>query len=181
MYDKHLLKYYKRLIRFLLLVTAALFFTLLNIQHELALGNFSAIHIKTHGVFSSDPDGTFIVAYNDLIKSQDLASLVEISNKDEPSKIELLVLSACETAQGDNRAVLGLAGIAIRAGARSTISTLWVALDRPNTQLMAQFYQELSKPNTTRAKALQTAQKALFEQYKAPNVWAPYILVGNWL
>lgn len=156
-------------------------FTKLNIQQQLELGNFSAIHIKTHGVFSSDPDGTYIVAYNDLIKGQDLANLIETNSKGEPNKIELLVLSACETAQGDNRAVLGLAGIAIRAGARSTLSTLWVALDEPNTELMVRFYQELSKPNTTRAKALQTAQKALFERYKAPNVWAPYILVGNWL
>lgn len=156
-------------------------FTKLNIQQQLELGNFSAIHIKTHGVFSSDPDGTFIVAYKDVIKGEDLANLVEANNKSEPTKIELLVLSACETAQGDNRAVLGLAGIAIRAGARSTVSTLWVAQDAPNTQLMAQFYEELSKPNATRAKALQAAQKALFARYKPPHIWAPYILVGNWL
>ena len=156
-------------------------FTLANIQQRLELDSFSAIHIKTHGVFSSDPDGTFIVAYNQLVKGKDLANIIQSSHQSESHPIELLVLSACETAQGDNRAILGLAGIAVRAGARSTISTLWEARDAANTELMAKFYQELSKPNMTRAKALQLSQKYLFEQYPSPNVWAPYVLVGNWL
>jgi CHAT domain-containing protein/Fe2+ or Zn2+ uptake regulation protein len=156
-------------------------FTLANIQQQLESENFSAIHIKTHGVFSSEPDGTFIVAYNQLVKGKDLANIIQSNRQSESQTIELLVLSACYTAQGDNRAILGLAGIAVRAGARSTISTLWEARDAANTELMAKFYQELSKPNMTRAKALQLSQKSLFEQYKAPNVWAPYVLVGNWL
>jgi CHAT domain-containing protein len=90
-------------------------------------------------------------------------------------------LSACQTASGDNRAVLGLAGIAVRAGARSTLSTLWEAQDAPNTELMIKFYEELSKPGMSRAKALHLAQRSLFDRYPAANIWATYILVGNWL
>ncbi|MFB2877018.1 CHAT domain-containing protein [Floridanema aerugineum] len=155
-------------------------FTKSNIEKLLASEEFSIIHIKTHGEFSSTPDRTFIVAYNQLLKATDLARLIETNTQSKPREIELLVLSACYTAQGDNRAVLGLAGIAIGAGARSTISSLWIAQDVANTALMARFYEELSK-GISRAEALNIAQKALFEQYKSPNVWAPYVLVGNWL
>jgi CHAT domain-containing protein len=156
-------------------------FTQLNLQQQLKSGNFSAVHLKTHGEFSSDPEGTFIVAYQKLIKARDLAELISSDSKGESGNIELLVLSACKTAQGDNRAVLGLAGLAVRAGARSTLSTLWEAQDIPNTQLMLRFYEELSKPGMTKARALHIAQQDLFESYPAPYFWATYVLVGNWL
>ena len=156
-------------------------FTKANIQNHLQTGNFSAVHLKTHGEFSSDPEETYIVAYKQLLKGQDIANLIETKNEERSNNIELLVLSACQTAAGDNRAVLGLAGIAVRAGARSTLSTLWEARDAPNTELMLKFYGELSKPGMTRAKALHIAQQSLFERYPAPNIWGTYILVGNWL
>lgn len=157
-------------------------FTKINVQERLKTSNFSAIHFKTHGVFSSDPEETFIVAYKEIIQSRYFANLIQIGSKEKAKPIELLVLSACETAQGDNRAVLGLAGIAVRAGARSTLSTLWIAQDAPNTELMIQFYKELSKAGMTKAQALHRAQLALFNSgYKAPHIWATYVLVGNWL
>ncbi|MGL5063868.1 MAG: CHAT domain-containing protein, partial [Microcoleus sp.] len=142
-------------------------FTKDNIHDRLRSGNFSAVHLKTHGVFSSDPDETYIVAYKQLLKGQDIASLIATEDAGRSNNIELLVLSACQTAAGDNRAVLGLAGIAVRAGARSTLSTLWEARDTPNTELMLKFYEELRKPGVTRAKALHIAQQSLFERYQA--------------
>lgn len=156
-------------------------FTPPNLEQGLTSELFPVIHIKTHGQFSSDPERTFIVAYEELIKSRGLNELVKTGSDKEEGAIELLVLSACSTAQGDDRAALGLAGIAVRAGARSILSTLWIADDEATTMLMKQFYQELSKPNVTRAMALQRAQLALFNGYKAPNIWATYVLVGNWL
>ena len=157
-------------------------FTTENLQQQLGAEDFSVIHLKTHGVFSSDPEETFIVAYQELIRGRDLGVLIQTGNHQAETPLELLVLSACSTAQGDNRAVLGLAGIAVQAGVRSAISTLWEAQDAPNTQLMIRFYQELSTPGTTRAKALRQAQLALLEAgYRAPHIWATYVLVGNWL
>lgn len=152
-----------------------------TLEEQLSTGEFSGIHIKTHGVFSSDPEETFIVAYEQLIRGQELGNLIQTASLKGGTPIDLLVLSACSTATGDRRAILGLAGIAVRAGARSTLSTLWEAQDTPNTQLMIQFYEELKQPGTTRAQALQKAQLALMEQYKAPHLWATYVLVGNWL
>ncbi|WP_333149905.1 MULTISPECIES: CHAT domain-containing protein [unclassified Microcoleus] len=156
-------------------------FTLTNLQQELALANIPILHIKTHGQFSSDPEKTFIVAFGSLLKSQDLDKLIKRGNKKDVRAIELLVLSACKTAKGDDRAVLGLSGVAIRAGARSTVSSLWVAEDAANTKIIVRFYEELRKPGMTRAKALHIAQKAYFETGKEPYFWAPYIIVGNWL
>jgi CHAT domain-containing protein len=157
-------------------------FTEPNLEQQLRTGRFSAIHLKTHGVFSADPEETFIVAYQELITGKDLGRLIQTGRAGEANAIELLVLSACSTAQGDNRAVLGLAGTAVQAGARSAISTLWEAQDLPNTQLMIRFYQELKNPATTRAQALRTAQLYLLEQgYSTPHIWATYVLVGNWL
>ncbi|MEM7772899.1 MAG: CHAT domain-containing protein, partial [Cyanobacteria bacterium P01_A01_bin.37] len=155
-------------------------FTQEQLQQHLNAGNFSAIHIKTHGVFSSDPDETFIVAFNELIRSRDLGNLIQASIRQNETPIELLVLSACATAQGDNRAVLGLAGVAVQAGVQSTLSTLWEAQDFPNTQLMIRFHEELAN-GKSRAEALRLAQLYLMTEFRAPNVWAPYVLVGNWL
>ncbi len=158
-------------------------FTLTNLQQELALANIPILHIKTHGQFSSDPEKTFLVAFGTLLKSNDLDKLIKRGNKKDLRAIELLVLSACKTAQGDDRAVLGLSGVAIRAGARSTVSSLWVAEDAVNTKIIVRFYEELRQPGMTRAKALHNAQKAYFQakEDQEPHFWAPYIIVGNWL
>lgn len=153
-----------------------------TLQEHLSTGDFSGIHIKTHGVFSSDPEETYIVAYKELIRGQALGNLIQVGSRQGATPIELLVLSSCSTAAGDNRAILGLAGIAVRAGAHSTLSTLWEAQDTPNTQLMIQFYQELKQSGMTRAHALRQAQLGLINSgYRAPHLWATYVLVGNWL
>jgi CHAT domain-containing protein len=112
-----------------------------------------------------------------------LNSLMQTGSSSGVRPLELLVLSACETAQGDDRAVLGLAGIAVRTGARSVLSTLWVAQDAPNTEFMVRFYEELSKPGMTKVQAVRQAQVALLKEYgyTAPYIWATYVLVGNWL
>ena len=157
-------------------------FTQANLETQLASKRYSALHWKTHGVFSSMPTETFLVAYQEGITANELSELVRSASEQQAEPLELVVLSACETAQGDRRAILGLAGIAVRAGARSTLSTLWRADDRANTQLMDGFYQGL-QAGLNKAQALQAAQKSLLleEGYPAPYFWAPYVLVGNWL
>lgn len=158
-------------------------FTKVNIEQKLQTGDFSAIHWKTHGIFSSNPAETFLVAYQDSIKADELQTLIRQASRGGLEPIELLVLSACETARGDNRAVLGLAGLTVRAGARTALSTLWRANDRATTLLMTEFYQQLSQPGTTKAEALRQAQLSLIDRegYFAPYYWATYVLVGSWV
>ncbi|MEO0868972.1 MAG: CHAT domain-containing protein, partial [Cyanobacteria bacterium J06642_11] len=143
------------------------------------------VHIATHGQFSSDPRETFIVAWDEQIDVLTLSSILRTHQEEGATPIELLVLSACQTAAGDDRAVLGLAGIAIQSGARSTLSSLWVIQDQSTAILMELFYQALNNPDTpvTRAEALRQAQLQLMKipGYVAPYYWAPYVMVGGWL
>ena len=160
-------------------------FTSQNFKEQLRQSPSPLIHLATHGQFSSNPEETFIVTWGDRIKVKDFENILlarEESLDAEP--IELLVLSACQTAEGDKRAALGIAGIAVRSGARSTLATLWAVEDRSTVSLMNQFYEQLASTDTTsKAKALREAQIALMhsENYSHPYYWAPFILVGNWL
>ncbi|MEM9219424.1 MAG: CHAT domain-containing protein [Cyanobacteria bacterium P01_F01_bin.150] len=150
------------------------------------------VHLATHGQFSSEPTDTFVVAWDQRIDINTLSDILQARNA-ETNPIELLVLSACKTAEGDDRAALGLAGIAVRSGARSTLASLWTVDDKATADMMSQFYRELgqspeqsetqSSSPIAKAEALRRAQVKLLEsdQFKAPRYWAPFILVGNWL
>ncbi|RUT10222.1 hypothetical protein DSM106972_007170 [Dulcicalothrix desertica PCC 7102] len=158
-------------------------FTSLAFQNQVQENTFPIVHLATHGQFSSNPDKTYILAYDRPIKVNELNQLLKTRDINQPDLIELLVLSACQTATGDDRAALGLAGVAVRAGARSTLASLWNLNDASTATLMSQFYKELTQPNISKAQALRRAQLQLLqqEQYAMPYYWAPYILVGNWL
>ncbi|MEM6755342.1 MAG: CHAT domain-containing protein, partial [Cyanobacteria bacterium P01_C01_bin.38] len=151
------------------------------LQQKLQNQDFSVLHLATHGNFSSDPEQTYILAYDQLLRPNDINRLLGGDN--QQSRIELLVLSACQTASGDNRATLGLAGLAVRAGADSTLATLWKVNDEFTIKLIKRFYQELSS-GVSKAEALHRAQKALVFTGKyrnEPYDWGAYILVGNWM
>ena len=150
-------------------------------KQDLQTYPFSVIHFATHGEFSSDPDQTFLLAWDSQITSTELQSMLQSRPHLHP--IDLLVLSACKTADGDRRATLGLAGLAVQAGAESTLASLWVINDEAASTFMAAFYQALTDQTktTSRAKALQTAQLALLDAGYVPYYWAPFVLVGNWL
>jgi len=157
-------------------------FTSQSLQAQIAEVPFPIIHLATHGQFSSQAEETFILTWDGKINVKELDKLLR-TREQEPSPIELLVLSACETASGDQRAVLGLAGVAVRSGARSTIATLWQVNDASSAVLMAEFYNQLSQPGVTKAEALRRAQVSILQQgrYSDPYYWAAFILVGNWL
>ena len=92
-------------------------------------------------------------------------------------------MSACQTAAGDDRAALGLAGVAVKAGAKSALATLWFIDDEAAADLVEAFYRQLRDPGVSKAVALQRAQLSLLEdrRYRHPAYWAPYLLINNWL
>ncbi|BDA68813.1 hypothetical protein CAL7716_029790 [Calothrix sp. PCC 7716] len=155
-------------------------FTQKNLQTQLQETSFSIVHLATHGEFSSDPEKTFILTWDGLLKVRDFEKLLKTTDRNSLTNIELLVLSACETALGDKRAALGLAGIAVKAGARSTLASLWSVEDSSTAFLMGEFYQQLNT-GMSKAEALRQAQLAVLQKDKKPFHWAPYVLVGNWL
>ncbi len=140
------------------------------------------VHIATHGQFGSTAEETYLLAWDRLIDVREISQMLQ-ANLGGREGIELLVLSACETASGDQRAALGLSGIAIKAGARSTIGSLWSVNDEASAEFAGYFYEYLTKPNMSRAAALRLAQLRLLNnpRYQHPIYWAPYTLLGSWL
>jgi CHAT domain-containing protein len=153
-------------------------FTLNIIQGLLHSSPYSIIHFATHAQFKDDLSQTFLRTYDGKITMDDLEELMNINKQ-----IELLTLSACETAVGNDRAVLGLAGIAIKTGVPSVLATLWKVDDLSTRDVIVDFYRQLKENKFSKAKALQQAQKNLLkiEKYKHPYYWAPFVLIGNWL
>jgi CHAT domain-containing protein len=157
-------------------------FTEDNVQQLLNSSTFPIVHLATHGEFSSNSEGTFILTWDDRINANELESFLK-SRTQQGGTIELLVLSACRTAAGDDRAALGLAGVAVRAGARSTLASLWYISDAATSILMSQLYIELAKRTETKAEALRLAQESVLqnEDFSHPYFWSAFVLVGNWL
>ncbi|MEM9266649.1 MAG: CHAT domain-containing protein [Cyanobacteria bacterium P01_F01_bin.13] len=155
-------------------------FTSHNLQKLMDEASSPVLHLATHGQFSSNPGETFLLAWDRRLSLDDLGQL--LSRRTDQRAIELLVLSACKTAAGDSRATLGLAGVAIQSGARSTIASLWNVNDVATSELMGQLYQALSESTLSRAQALRQAQLALLNTrgFKPPFYWSSFVLVGNW-
>ena len=158
-------------------------FTTKLLEKQITKTPFPVVHLATHGQFSSNAKDTFVLTWDNRINVKQLGQLLQ--NRDTYSKnpIELLVLSACQTAEGDKRAALGLAGVAVRSGARSTLASLWAVDDQSTSAFMVEFYKQLSQPNMSKAQALRQAQISLIKQsrFKHPFYWAPFVLIGNWL
>ncbi|WP_199297762.1 CHAT domain-containing protein [Trichocoleus sp. FACHB-40] len=159
-----------------------------NLRSQLNSSSYPIVHLATHGNFSSNPQETFILTTsNNHININELQNLLQAGKQSRPDAIELLVFSACETATGDRRAALGLAGVAVRAGAGSTMATLWSVNDKSTALLIEQFYQnlkqELAQKQVTKAEVLKQAQLYLLQNinYTHPYYWSPFVLIGNWL
>jgi len=160
-------------------------FTTKEVQNQILNSDVSIIHLATHAQFSSIADDTFILFWDQRMNVKQLGNLLRNNTLTSRRPIELLVLSACETAIGDQRATLGLAGVAVRSGARSTMATLWSVQDESTAKFMGNLYSQLEQAKKTKinkAQALQQAQLALLndQQYSNPHFWAPFVVVGNW-
>ena len=157
-------------------------FTVSKFKETLASEAYTRVHIASHGVFGHTAEDSFIMAFDDVIHMDDLEKWLK-SDKLAQSPLDLITLSACRTAEGDDRAPLGFSGIAIKAKASSALGALWKVNDDAAARLMAEFYRALSKPGTSKAQALRQAQQALLKEpgFAHPYYWAAFVLVGHWL
>lgn len=149
----------------------------------MALLHWSApiVHIASHAQAGSSPEATFILTWEGKLGAANFSKLLN-ANVRRSTTIELLILSACQTASGEQWATLGLAGLAIRSGVRSVVATLWAVNDHSTADLMACFYRGLMQQRLGRASTLRQAQLSLLysDVYQHPYYWAPFILVGDW-
>jgi len=153
-----------------------------RLEQELKDHPYGILHIATHGWFASDTTQSYLLTYNGKLTINELDRLIGLFRyRKDP--LELLTLSACQTGTGDDRSALGLAGVAIKAGARSALATLWFINDEASATLVSEFYRELRNPKLSKAQALQHAQQKLLADrvYEHPAYWSPFLLLNNWL
>lgn len=153
-----------------------------RLSQELSKKNFNILHITTHAQFSSIRRRTGFLTWNELVNISRFGTLLKRQAQIHQDAIELLVLSACQTAKGNKMSALGIAGVAAQAGARSIIATLWLVDSKSSVFFMNEFYKNL-KHGIPKAEALRLAQISLMAipEYNNPYHWAPYLLVGSWL
>jgi CHAT domain-containing protein/Tfp pilus assembly protein PilF len=152
------------------------------LEQELRESRYGILHIATHGKFSTDANDSFLLTFDGKLTMDKLDQLIGLFRfRQDP--LELLTLSACQTAVGDDKAALGLAGVAIKAGARSALATLWFINDEASADLIAEFYRQLRDPSVSKAVAIQRAQIKLLGDrvYDHPAYWSPFLLLNNWL
>jgi CHAT domain-containing protein len=156
-------------------------FTVANFSQQADTGIYQVVHIASHGVFGGAASSSYIMAYDDFLTLDGLQSVLR-SEKFQNNPVELLTLSACETAEGDERSPLGISGAAIKARAKSVLGTLWPVDDRAARAVMENFYSGLQSGRRSKAQALREAQLGLMktEGFAQPFFWAPFVLIGNW-
>ncbi|MBD1925009.1 CHAT domain-containing protein [Trichocoleus sp. FACHB-90] len=178
-------------------------FTLSNLKTQRGERPFGIVHLATHAEFKS---GSLSNSYIQLWDTQlRLDSLGQMGWNNPP--VDLLVLSACRTAIGDEEAELGFAGLAVQAGVKSALASLWYVSDEGTLGLMTGFYNELKKA-PIKAEALRQVQVAMLkgelrveenqllspdgkiplpptlgnfsnQQFTHPYYWAAFTMIGN--
>jgi CHAT domain-containing protein len=170
------------------------YFQVKAVEKELENETYPVIHIATHAQFGTIPDDTFIVTGNNgKLTIDKLDQALRQTQNQADAVVELLTLSACQTAFGDERAALGLAGVAVQAGVKTAVASLWSVDDASTSILVAEFYRKL-KTGMSKAEALRAAQiklihaekyidreKDMDSKFNNPYYWSPFILIGNWL
>lgn len=182
--------------------------TLDNLKQLYQQQRFGVLHLATHAVFNpGQVDNSYIQFWNDRLTLSKIRRLSTDLRWNQLPSLELLVLSACQTALGNKEAELGFAGTAINAGVPAAIASLWSVEDQGTLGLMTGFYDALQSAST-KAKALQQAQLRMLRgeislqngqmilpnhapipvpdnlrgtsQLMHPYFWSGYTVVGNW-
>ena len=117
------------------------------------------VHLATHADFKLDtPSDNYIQFFDRRLRLDEVREL----GLNAPA-VELMVLSACRTAFGDRDIELGFGGLAVQAGVKSALASLWYVGDTGTLALMTEFYAQLDSA-AIKADALRAAQIALLEK-----------------
>ena len=175
-------------------------FTLENMQTQRKQQDYGIVHLATHAkVEGNKAENSFIQFFDKRLTLDQIPKL----NLDKP-QVEMLTLSACQTAVGDS---LGIAGLATISGVRSVLASLWTVSDAGTVPLMLSFYSRYADA-PSKAIALQKAQLAILQgtvniennkingisklpaiplpanspnSIKHPYFWSSFVIVGSWL
>jgi CHAT domain-containing protein/uncharacterized protein HemY len=145
--------------------------------------NYNVIHFATHGNLDySRPEKSFLTMAKNLTKGEDgMLSLQDLWGLELMSNLNLVVLSACNTAMSSNAEVpISPATGFFDNGVKSVIASLWKVNDDATALLMADFYNNLKTMEVS--EALRQAQINLTKnpKFHHPYYWSPFILMGDW-
>lgn len=155
-------------------------FTAAALKSDIATGDYAKVHIASHGYFGKNAKESFVMAYDQNLSLLDFESSLGADQlRQEP--IDLLTLSACETAEGDDRMLLGFSGLAVKNNVLSAVGSLWSINDQGAMEFMRLFYQGMGQ-SLNKAEAMRQAQVAMIKskRFRHPFFWAPFILIGSW-
>lgn len=150
-------------------------FTLQAFSDQVQDNPYRIVHIASHGFFDGTEQNSFIMTYDHLLTMDHLDTLF---NRNQPP--DLLVLSACQTAEGNDRSPLGISGVMVKAKVKNVLGSLWPVSDEATTLLMEHFYRYL-KQGVPKAEALRQAQTVVMQrkEFAGAAFWSPFILVGE--
>lgn len=134
-------------------------FTIANLIAAHQQGNFEIVHIASHSLFNPGAPENSYIQFSDRKLTLDKIAKLKL---DQP-QVDLLVLSACQTAIGNKEAEYGFAGLAMQAGIKSALASLWSIDDAGTVALMSEFYQQL-KSTPIKSAALRQAQVNLLQE-----------------
>jgi len=157
-------------------------FTVDKLSRAFKNRTYPIVHFASHGMFGGSSNTSYLLTYNNMLTMKRLESLIKIGQF-RRQQLELLTFSACQTAMGNEGAALGLAGVAVKAGARSVVGTLWYVDDEASASILKEFYHHIQQADISKVKALQYSQIKMVNDlyYWHPNYWGPFVLIGNWL
>ncbi|TAF08300.1 MAG: CHAT domain-containing protein [Nostocales cyanobacterium] len=184
--------------------------TLENLESLSSQKNFGILHFATHGDFKPGKiSKSYIQLWNKKIYIDKLKNLSQQLGWNKEPKVEMLVLSACKTAVGSQEAELGFSGLAVQAGVKSVLGSLWYVSDQGSLALMAKFYDGLNTVNL-RSESLRQAQLGMLKgevsvadgklylspeksipltqelinlgniNLSHPYFWSAFTIIGNW-
>ncbi len=151
------------------------------------LGRYRIVHFATHGLLNSqhpELSGIVLSLVDEEGRPRDgFLRLHEIYNMKLDA--DLVVLSACQTALGQDVRGEGLIGLTrgfMYAGAARVVASLWQVDDRATAELMKRFYGEMLGQGQRPAAALRAAQISMMKEkrWESPYFWAAFTLQGEW-
>jgi CHAT domain-containing protein/Tfp pilus assembly protein PilF len=152
-----------------------------NLQKSLQQAEFPFMHIASHFVFGENEQKSYL-----LLGDGSPLSLKTLRKDYQFKYLDLLTLSACNTAMGKDTTGKEIDGLSVTVqenGAKAVIATLWPVYDDSTGEFMQKMYELHVEDGLSQAAAIRQTQQEFIEEgdYDHPYYWAPFILMGNGL
>lgn len=148
--------------------------------------NYRIVQFSTHGILNNvSPMYSHLVMAQDPKNPKEDGLLEAWELKDLDLKVDMVILSACETARGkiaNGEGIIGMTWASFIAGAPTTVASQWKVESSSTTELMLEFHRQLlAKKRVSKAEALRRASLKLLKmpQYRHPRYWGSFVLVGD--